>query len=148
MADKKLILWLVDDDEDDRSFFIEGLESLDVNFELREFANGKEPLCFSDANSDIIPDIIFLDLNMPVMNGTECLELIRSHATLKNVIVAMYSTSSSGLDIQCCYEKGANLYVIKPNRFQDLKNCMQKILSMNWSDFLCNFQREHFILKV
>ncbi|WP_158977952.1 response regulator [Cellulophaga sp. L1A9] len=148
MTDTKLKIWLVDDDEDDRSFFIEGLESLKVNFELKEFTNGKEPICFFEANSSIIPDMIFLDLNMPVMNGIECLEYIRNHEPFKNVIIAMYSTSSSGQDIQCCYEKGANLYIIKPSRFQDLKKCMEKILSMNWPDFLCNFKKDNFLLKV
>ncbi|WP_165749248.1 response regulator [Cellulophaga sp. Z1A5H] len=147
MTDSKLNLWLIDDDEDDRAFFIEGLESLNVNFELEEFINGKEAVSFFEENVSVIPDMIFLDLNMPIMNGIECLDYIRTHERLKNVIIAMYSTSSSGQDIQCCYEKGANLYIIKPNRFQDLKNCMKKILSMNWPDFLCNFKKEDFILK-
>jgi CheY-like chemotaxis protein len=148
MTDTKLNIWLVDDDDDDRSFFIEGLESLNINFELKEFTNGKEAICYFEANLSLIPDMIFLDVNMPVMNGIECLEYIKAKEALKEVIIAMYSTSSSGKDVQCCYEKGANLYIIKPNRFQDLKNCLQKILAMNWPDFLCNFKKENFVLKV
>tara|TARA_R110000868_G_scaffold21640_4_gene89713 strand:+ start:1474 stop:1923 length:450 start_codon:yes stop_codon:yes gene_type:complete len=148
MANTNLNLWLVDDDEDDRLFFSEGLESLNYRNILREFINGKEALISLEKNIDTLPDIIFLDLNMPIMDGLETLDYIRKSEKLKHIIIAIYSTSSAMTDIQRAYDKGANLYVIKPCRFLDLKNCMQKILSMNWPDFLCNFKKEDFLLKV
>ena len=64
---------------------------------------------------------MFLDLNMPIMNGFECLEAIRSTPHLKDLLVAIYSTSSAERDIEETFEKGANIYIKKPSSFNELK---------------------------
>ena len=71
MDKTKLKIILVDDDEDDRLFFADALQGLQMDTELLEFKNGKDCIQYLESSSDELPNLIFLDLNMPVMNGFE-----------------------------------------------------------------------------
>ncbi len=145
---KKLKILLVDDDEDDREFFADALESLDMNTELYQVHNGKACLEFLERADSDYPDLIFLDLNMPVMNGFQCLESIRKDKKGKRIIVAIYSTSSTEKDIEDTFTKGANIYINKPSNFSELKNVLKQVIKTNWSYHLHDFNRENFMLKI
>ena len=95
---EKLRVLLVDDDNDDREFFANAVESLDLNVGKKEVSNGKECLDFLKANLDHQVDLIFLDLNMPVMSGLACLEQIKANSDYKNVIIAIYSPSDDEVE--------------------------------------------------
>ena len=75
---------------------------------------------FSDRAAHPFPDILLLDLNMPGMNGYEVLEAVRKDARYKRLIVHVLSASSRDLDIEKAYELGANSYVVKPTRVDEL----------------------------
>lgn len=75
---------------------------------------------FSDRAAHPLPDVLLLDLNMPGMNGFEVLEAIRREPSCKRLIVHVMSASSRELDIDRAYELGANSYVVKPGRVDDL----------------------------
>ena len=62
---------LVDDDEDDRQFFADALDGLDMNTELVQLTNGEECLDYMEDHKEDCPNLLFLDLNMPIMNGLE-----------------------------------------------------------------------------
>jgi len=145
---KQLKILLVDDDEDDRQFFADALESLDMNTELHEVHNGKACLDFLEKAGDYGPDLIFLDLNMPIMNGFQCLEQIREKGKSKETIIAIYSTSSSETDIEETFTKGANIYIKKPSSFKDLKNSLKQVIKTNWIYHMNDFKKENFMLKV
>lgn len=80
-----------------------------------------------------VPDIIFLDLNLPRKNGFEVLQIIKSDQTLKSIPVIVFSTSSSEFDINNSYEHKANCYVTKPVDFDDFINVMGNILTF-WGE--------------
>ena len=145
---KALRILLVDDDEDDRQFFADALESLDMNTELHQQENGQECLKFLDEHKDDYPDLIFLDLNMPLMNGFECLVKIKENQKNKDAIVAIYSTSSAEKDIEETFNKGANIYINKPSNFTDLKNALKQVIKTNWTYHTNDFNKENFLFKI
>lgn len=128
MATNPMKVVLVDDDEDDRMFFSDALREIDIDTELRQFENGKEFLSYLEEEGTESPHLIFLDLNMPVMNGFECLKALRSHPDYKDLVVAIYSTSSSEKDIEETFVNGANIYINKPNRFDELKKTLAQVV--------------------
>jgi len=141
-------VYLTDDDKDDRLFFEEALNALEIKCECTLFKNGKE--LYEDLiNEDRpIPDLIFLDLNMPVMGGFDCLKKIRKIHDMNQVVVAIYSTSSSQEDVDKTFLLGANIYIKKPETFRDLKMVLNKVLKLNWQYLNSNLNKENFLLKL
>lgn len=122
-----LRIMLADDDQDDTFLFREALEQIPLETDLSIAENGVELLqILKDADNK--PDIIFLDMNMPVKNGLECLEEIRSTARFERVPIVVLSTSVSQHLWESAYRNGANLYIQKPNSFNSLIHVLKKCL--------------------
>ena len=147
MSLKNLNVLLADDDEDDRWLFEQALSDLKIKTNLLLFKNGKE-LMEHLQNSENMPHIIFLDLNMPIKNGMECLTEMRKVDKLKEIPVAIYSTSSSEKDIENTFVNGANVYINKPNNFLALKKVVDKVLQLNWQYHTSNLSRENFLFRI
>lgn len=143
-----LKILLVDDDEDDRQFFADALDGLDMNTELVQLINGEECLEYMENHKEDCPNLLFLDLNMPIMNGLQCLAQIRKDESFKDVIIAIYSTSSAEKDIEDTFNMGANIYITKPSSFRDLKNSLRQVIKTNWTYHMNDFSKENFLLKV
>ena len=140
---------LTDDDPDDREFFADAITDIRLNIPVEFCINGKELLDRLNDKNLIIPDLIFLDLNMPVMSGFESLKQIRDHAKFKSIpIIAIYSTSSTEEGIMNTFGLGANAYIVKPTDFNDLKKLLKKVIEMDWEERLANFEIETFIITV
>jgi DNA-binding NarL/FixJ family response regulator len=80
-----------------------------------------------------VPDLLFLDLEMPYKNGLECLVEIRNNEALKHLPVVVFSSTTRPANIQTAYEMGADLFFIKPSVFSDLSNAVSTILKLDWS---------------
>ena len=106
-----------EDDEDDRMFFKDAIDEIQMKTNLLLFGNGQEFLDHILLPGQSLPHLVFLDLNMPIKNGIECLEELRAQERFKNLSIAIYSTSSSDQDIEDTFIKGANIYINKPNDF-------------------------------
>lgn len=119
---------LADDDDDDTSLFQEALEQVPTSTRLDVAENGMELMSILE-RLKAKPDLIFLDMNMPVKNGMECLTEIRNSASYKDIPVVILSTSIADYLIQSAYQAGANLYIQKPNSFSGLINIIKKCLS-------------------
>jgi|SRR5690554_3367951 len=137
-----------DDDQDDRMLFKEAIEEVRIKTNLSLFKDGKELMDYLTSSNVILPEIIFLDLNMPIKNGMQCLSEIRSNVKLKNLIVAIYSTSSSENDIEQTFINGANIYINKPNSFGALKKIIDKVLQLNWQYYTSALNRDNFLLRI
>lgn len=125
--EKKIIL-LADDDMDDTEMFCEALADIDENILCHCAENGSEALKILN-NMDEPPGVIFLDLNMPIMNGWECLRELKSDQRYKDIPVIMISTSSHKNDMDSATSFGAVCYFVKPNNFKDLKQVLKIITS-------------------
>lgn len=121
---------LIDDDLDDQEIFKLCVEkvSQDVNFTgLTESVEGVSMLT---SNADYTPDYIFLDVNMPKMNGIQCLTALRQIERLDRCKIFMYSTTSEGSLVTKSRELGANDFIVKPSRSAELKEKLVKIFEV------------------
>lgn len=125
--DGQLHILLADDDRDDRFLFQEALQELPLNANLRTVHDGEDLMAYLVENAHNLPDVLFLDLNMPKKNGFECLSEIKLSEQLKNLPVIMFSTSfprdvNYEQDmIKMLYKIGAADYIRKPANFDQLK---------------------------
>jgi len=139
---------LADDDEDDRMFFEEALQELRLPTDITTVGDGIELLEFLRNNPTYEPHILFLDINMPRMNGIEALKELRSKPSWKDFVVAIYSTSNAEADIEETFVQGANIYINKPNDFKVLKNTLEEVVNMNWQFHTSGLNKETFLLKI
>lgn len=137
---------LADDDIDDREFFEDIIKEIHPNINFNSVADGNELMKVLTACNGILPDLLFLDLNMPGKNGKQCLEEIRSNTQLKNLPVIIYSTSSLAQDIADTYSIGANLYFRKPNSFRGALISLQKILAMDFENLAAKPDRGSYTI--
>ena len=121
---KKIIL-LVDDDVDDAAIFCEALLVIDPTIVCNCATDGIEAL--EILHREEPPNIIFLDINMPRMNGWEFLRKMKCIDALKEIPVLVYSTSTLTNDINTALDLGALCFFAKPNRFTDLKNILEVV---------------------
>ena len=138
------IVFLADDDADDRVIFTEALGELRVARILRAFSDGVELMDFLKTTEEL-PQIVFLDLNMPRKSGFECLQEIRSDEKFNSVSVAIFSTSSSRQDIDETYKYGADIYIQKPNNYPELKLVLRKVLRKRWNHMTMATNRDSFL---
>ncbi|HTB52194.1 MAG TPA: response regulator [Ferruginibacter sp.] len=122
------ILFLVDDDKDDQEIFVDALKNVDNYIHCITALNGLEALQKLKFELISLPDFIFLDLNMPLMGGRECLIEIKKDSNLRHIPVVIYSTSASKKDIQEALQLGA-IFLQKPNKFNELVQDLLKIIS-------------------
>ena len=118
MNKPKYNLLLADDDEDDCAFFKEALDDLGLAISFNTVVNGVDLMKYlSDKFYGDLPDILFLDLNMPLKSGFECLSEIKLIDKLKDLPVIIFSTSLDMKVVDLLYERGATFYIQKPGRF-------------------------------
>jgi len=147
-GDPILNIALADDDPDDRQFFKEATEGISIRTRLHMFQNGQELMDYLHQADGNLPDLIFLDLNMPVKNGMQCLKEIRNGKLFDQISIAIYSTSSSERDIDETFVNGANIYLNKPNNFVKLRESITKVLQINWQYHTSNLNRDNFLLRL
>ena len=125
-------IYIADDDEDDRSMFVEALLELDPTVHLKQACDGMELMHILHTLTTPLPEIIFLDINMPGINGFECLEEIRKlEGAIHDVRVIILSTSSDPENIDRAFKLGATFYAVKPNRFEILKSFIEDVLKID-----------------
>jgi CheY-like chemotaxis protein len=108
-----LKLLLADDDKDDRFFFRKALEQVPVVTHLTTVNDGERLMDYFAKNSKHLPDVLFLDLNMPRKNGVECLVEIKLNEKLKQIPVIVYSTALPDETANVLYRNGAHYYMHK-----------------------------------
>lgn len=139
---------LAEDDDDDSMLFKEVLNEISVNANFMRVKNGEELMHLLNTNENKLPDILFLDINMPRKNGFECLLEIKKTEKLKSLPVVILSTSSGKELVSKMYEAGASLYVCKPNQFSQFKNIIQSIIATKRSHFIQQPPFEKFMVQM
>lgn len=121
-----MVCYLIDDDDDDRDFFAIALAEVDRTVLLKTAESAEKALQTLEAR-EVIPDIIFLDINMPRIDGWECLRLMRKLPSLKETPVIIYSTSDSGFMVPENPEH--NGFLTKQARISELVKKLREIFS-------------------
>jgi CheY-like chemotaxis protein len=122
-------VFLIDDDADDREIFAESLKSLDISVRFEEAKNGSDAFEKLNAADFKKPDLIFLDLNMPVMDGKQFLILIKQDENFKDIPVIIYSTSSNAQDKTFALEHKAVLFMTKHYSISQLQKEIKQTIT-------------------
>lgn len=120
-----------EDDEDDRLFFKEITQELNSSIKVEFISDGFRLL---QLLKHFVPDILFLDLEMPFKNGLECLVEIRANANLESLPIVIFSSTTRQANIQTSYEMGANLFLIKTPIYSEYSSSVKAVLNLDWSD--------------
>lgn len=145
---KSINIYLADDDEDDRSFFQDALRAVCNDFHLTIARDGRELMDILHLSPDPLPDIIFLDLNMPAKNGFECLAEIKQSDNLKYLPIIVFSTTVQEETVNKVYKEGASYYICKPDNFTHLKKALKKVLEIDWLKESDQTPKEKFIVSI
>ncbi len=122
------MIFLIDDDIDDQELFIEAVHELDAEINCVCASNGEEGLAILEGLQTKLPDLIFLDLNMPRLNGKQCLVRLKTNTKLRHIPVVMYTTSSQESDAHESLKLGAVNFITKPSSFRELCEKLEDIL--------------------
>ena len=117
---------VIDDDMDDRELFCEALASIDPDIHCEQAVDGKEAL--TRLSSKEQPDMIFLDINMPIMDGWQFLTHLKKQDGHKDIPVIVYSTSSTLKDKRIASDLGALCFITKPHAYSRLQNILGVIV--------------------
>jgi CheY-like chemotaxis protein len=143
-TDKKPVhVLLADDDSDDCFLFDEALSLAAVPAQFTRVDDGKRLMEYLE--NERVPDVLFLDINMPIVNGIECLKEIRANKRFKNLPIVIYSTTNYSANIDACFKAGANLYVIKPSSFDEIIKMIRTICTPEWTSNVSSANPEYFI---
>jgi CheY-like chemotaxis protein len=127
-------IFLIEDDIDDQCFFIEALCEIENTSLYAVANNGKEAL--DKLNSPTtLPDLIFMDINMPIMNGIECLTEIIKNPQLKNIPVVILSSATEQMEI--VHKLGAKAFLKKPPDGKTMRSQLEQMINL---DFVTNGQ--------
>lgn len=148
MPIKQLNILLADDDADDCYFIEEALNEFSLSTHLTAVQDGEELMQLLTNETNGLPDVLFLDLNMPRKNGFECLSEIRNNERLKQLPVIIYSTSFHTEIATMLYNNGANYYISKPSEISQLKKTVQDIITRIAGGNISQPAIENFVLTV
>ena len=123
---------LVDDDTDDQEIFIDAVKEIDSSVYCMCANDGEAALKLIFEDAIVKPDMLFVDFNMPRLNGKRVLQELKKTEIMKGIPVIMYSTFFGPSDIEEITASGASHYMIKSTRFEDLRSNLQRILTKAW----------------
>lgn len=137
---------MAEDDPDDLLLFREALKHSNAACELIAASSGSEII---DALAKLYPrkpDVVILDINMPGMNGLECLKEIRSNKLYRDIPVGMLSTSADAAYVDKAYKTGANFFAVKPPSYSVLVELIDRLVTRDWLADPARLPRESFVL--
>lgn len=120
---------LIEDDEDDQLFFKDAIDELHLSIALQIARHGAEAIQLL-STSPHLPDLIIMDINMPAMDGMECLKRLKTNSRLQAIPVVIFTTSQNPADAHKALSLGASHFEVKPPTFTLLKKNIAGILSL------------------
>jgi CheY-like chemotaxis protein len=135
---------LAEDDFDDYKFFVEAFEKISCDHSFTRAKNGLECITYLKTNEK--PNIVFLDLNIPIKNGLECLKFIKDQETLMGIPVVIYSTSHYIKHIDAAFKGGAHYYIVKPSNENELVEILATVLS-RLNEHIERPSKENFVVR-
>jgi CheY-like chemotaxis protein len=131
---RNLIILVAEDDEDDRFLFESAISEKGLNSQLEFVGNGVELMQYlenipqpENPATTQLPGFILLDLNMPKKDGREVLRELKDHPIFKKIPVIIFTTTNNEMEINRCYELGANTYIVKPASFDGLLQVVENL---------------------
>lgn len=148
MKNDPIYVLIADDNESDRIFFREAFKEIKIKTVVKAVNDGEELMNYLSRRVNNLPNILFLDLNMPRKSGMECLLDIKRLDHLKHMAIAIYSGSTSEEVVEQAFVNGANVFIRKPNDIGTLKNLLEEIITINWQYQTSGLNRDNFLLNL
>ena len=148
MSLKQLNILLADDDVDDSLFFKAALEGSSLSANFTTVSDGERLMHLLTNGTEELPDVLFLDLNMPRKNGFECLSEIKQNSKLKLLPVIVFSTSLEQEVVNQLYQNGALYFIRKPPHFTQFKKIILQVLTIIAQGNLTQPVRENFVITL
>lgn len=134
---------LADDDPDDWEIFQEGLQKTAPSHVLHWVKHGDHVVA---GVKEILPDILFLDLNIPGCDGIECLRMIKKEPVLKDLTIVIYTTSNAPDHVKECYRLGASRYLLKPVNYSGIFKGLELIFALYQEGHLVHGSFDQFVI--
>lgn len=132
MSNSKVIL-IIDDDPDDTELFCDAVKEVDESIKCIFVNNAQDAFKLLSAKDSSMPDYIFLDLNIPGINGKQLLRQIKKTEELRDIPVIIYTTSKLPEDIEETKRLGAIYFLTKPSKLSTLKKTIACVLAGEWA---------------
>ncbi|HWZ23298.1 MAG TPA: response regulator [Cytophagaceae bacterium] len=145
---KKLNVLLADDDIDDCLFFQAALKEFPLLKTLTAVHDGEQLMQLLMNQTNELPNVLFLDLNMPRKNGFECLSEIKDNKYLKKLPVIVFSTSFEQEVVNLLHINGAHYFIRKPSEFSQFKKIIQHTLTLMAQGNVSRPDKENFVLTL
>jgi len=120
---------IIDDDQDDQEIFMMCLNKLNPDINCTTMNDGVEAISMLASNTTYTPAYIFVDVNMPKMNGIECLKILKDMGRLRNTRIFMYSTTSEKTAVAESKKLGADDFIVKPSNVTELREKLSGIFA-------------------
>lgn len=143
---RTLNIFLADDDEADCLLFKEALEELPVTVNLTIVHDGEKLIDLLAQEGNRLPDVLFLDLNMPRKNGFATLGQIKRDNVLSELPVIIFSTANDEAKVKMVFRDAAHYYIRKPAKFSELKEVIYKALTLISDENATLPKEENFML--
>lgn len=135
---------IADDDIDDFKFLSSAIAELELTVVITRAENGEVLI---KVLNERIPDILFLDILMPIKDGKECLKEIRSNKRFDSLPIIMYTSLRDLETIEFCYREGSNLYICKPNTYRELLQVLKRLFSIDWKKMIYYPPLSQYVMK-
>jgi len=145
MDTSQLRILHVDDDDDDLLLLSKALEEINLHHSITT-ASGCLDLFKLLENEDSY-DLIIMDVNMPIMNGKQCLKKIKAHEKYCNIPVVMFTVSSAVSDIEETYQAGAHYHMVKPYAFVNLVESVRTLFAIDWKNNPPVPSKDHYVIN-
>ena len=143
-----LNILLADDDTDDCFFFEKALKEIPIDTHLTVINNGEKMMNYLFEHEEHLPDVLFLDLNMPRKNGFECITELKLSQKLNQLPVVVFSTSFEQEVVKRLYQNGAQHFIRKPAEFAQFKKIIQQTLILINQKNILQPTEDNFVITV
>ncbi len=148
MSLKQLKILLADDDADDCFFFKEALSALPLPIHLTTVNDGEQLMDLLTNETNELPHVLFLDINMPRKNGFECLTEIKLNKMFRQFTVIIFSTSFNMDYVNTLYQIGVHYFIRKPCEFSQYKKLIQQtFMALIAQENILQPDRKNFVLS-
>jgi len=139
---------LTDRDEGSHILFKNIFQDLKIRIKVQTFYNGEELMNYLNNHDAIVPEILFMNYDIPPKGSLECLIEIKSDFKFDHMVTAIYSDRLSADEEEEVFIKEANIFMKQPDNYKDLKKVLTEVITINWQYHTSGLNKNNFIMKV
>ena len=135
---------LADDDPEDRMIMADTFRELNLSKAIHFVENGESVMAYLEAirDNNVLPSLIILDLNMPRINGTQTLKLLKKNERFTGIPVIIFSTSVNAIEMEECMKTGAASYIVKPVTYKECIDTAQAFYDFSINHNVASFEKD------